>query len=202
MNANLTEIACVIDRSGSMQSIKTDAIGGFNAFLEEQKKQPGTARLTLVLFNHEYLRVHDAVDLHQVAPLDETTYVPAGTTALLDAIGRTLDDVGQRLAGTPEAERPGTVIVAILTDGYENASTDYTRARIAEMIEHQRETYGWSFIFLAANQDAIQEAEKLAIHAADALSYDATASGVRQGYAALSMAVSERRRKPKKGKKG
>ncbi len=195
---DLSEIACVIDRSGSMQSIKSDAIGGFNAFLEDQKKQPGRARLTLVLFDHEYERVHDSVDIQQVQPLDENTYQPRGTTALLDAIGRTIDDVGKRLAETPEAERPGTVIVAILTDGMENASKDYTRARIAEMIEHQRERYGWEFVFLAANQDAIQEAQRLSISAADAVTFNATGAGVRQAYAKMSSSVAEKRTRPRK----
>ncbi len=199
---DLSEIACIIDCSGSMQSIRSDAIGGFNAFLEEQKKHPGSARLTLILFDHEYERVHDAVDIKHVAPLSEATYTPRGTTALLDAIGRTIDDVGKRLAETTEEERPGTVIVAILTDGMENASSDYTRARVAEMIKHQQEKYGWEFVFLAANQDAIQEAQKLSISAKDAMNFAPTGGGVKVAYAKMSREVSDRRSRPRKDAKG
>ncbi|MFQ5570092.1 MAG: hypothetical protein ACE5G0_10490 [Rhodothermales bacterium] len=197
MNTDLTEIICIIDRSGSMDSIRSDAIGGFNAFLEGQKEHPGEARLTLVLFDHEYDLVHDGLDLHKVRPLDTSTYVPRGTTALLDAIGRTIDDVGARLSRTPEPQRPGTVIVAILTDGLENASKDYTQQRISEMIEHQRQKYSWEFVFLAANQDAIQSARQLSIQAADAIAFDATGQGVRAAYASLTNTVKKKRRTKK-----
>lgn len=198
MRTDLTEIICIIDRSGSMQSIRSDAIGGFNAFLEGQQKHPGEGRLTLALFNHDYERVYENVPLPEVPPLTEDTYVPEGTTALLDAIGRTLVDVSKRLAATPEAERPGQVIVAILTDGMENASTDYTRARIAEMIEHQRTKYAWEFVFLAANQDAFQAAQKLAIDPADAMPFASTKAGVRAAYASLTENISNRRSRKKK----
>lgn len=190
MNNNLVHVACVIDRSGSMSSVRSDAIGGFNTFLEEQKKGPGEAVLTLVLFDHEYQVVHDAVPVASVAPLDETTYVPRGTTALLDAIGRMIDDLGARLAAMPEEERPAGVIVAILTDGAENASMEYSHARVAEMIEHQRTVYNWSFVFLAANQDAINEAEKMNMDPALAFRYDATAHGTRSAMRSMSDSAS------------
>ena len=182
MNTRLTEIACIVDRSGSMDSIRSDAIGGFNAFLEGQKRVPGEARLTLVLFDHEYLVLHDATDIRSAPPLDESTYVPRGTTALLDAIGRTIDAVGERLSTTPPAQRPGKVITAILTDGLENASKRYSHARIAEMIEHQRTKYGWEFLFLAANQDAVLSARALAIPAEDAVPYAADSEGVAMAF--------------------
>lgn len=196
MNADFTEIACVVDRSGSMQSISSDAIGGFNSFLESQLAVPGEARLTLVLFDHEYMVLYNGIDLPRVRPLDRTTYVPRGTTALLDAVGRTIDDLGARLARTPEPERPAKVIVAILTDGLENASRDYSYTRVAEMIRHQQEIYSWEFIFLAANQDAIAAAGKLSIAAKDAYHFAATGEGVREAYAALSADVGRRRSKP------
>lgn len=186
MNADLTEIICIIDRSGSMDSIRTDAIGGFNAFLGAQQQLPGQARLTLVLFNHEYERVLDGTPLPDVQPLSDETYQPAGTTALLDAVGRTIDDVGQRLAATPEAERPGKVLVCILTDGLENSSSDYTRERVQAMIQHQQETYAWEFAFLAANQDAFAEAGGLSIAAHDAAGFAATSTGVREAFHVLS----------------
>lgn len=194
MNTDLVDISCVVDRSGSMHSIATDAIGGFNTFLDSQKSEPGRARFTLVLFDHEYRVIHSGVDIQSVPQLNRSTYQPRGSTALLDAIGRTIDDVGKRLAATPEADRPHKVIVAILTDGMENASTDYDFRKVASMIEHQRDAYAWEFLFLAANQDAIAAAGKLSISAADAVSFDATADGVREAYQVMSANVSARRR--------
>ena len=195
MNADLTEIICILDRSGSMAGIRSDAIGGFNTFLAEQQKLPGEARLTLVLFNHEYQRTLDAAPLSEVQPLTEATYVPDGMTALLDAVGRTIDEVGKRLADTPEAERPGAVLICILTDGLENRSSDYSREKVREMIEHQQEKYGWTFVFLAANQDAFDEARKLGIRKEDAVNYDATADGVREAYDVMSVRASDSRRR-------
>ncbi len=195
MNDNLSEIICIIDRSGSMDAIASDAIGGFNAFLSDQKKQPGEAAFTLALFNDGYELVHDNVDIQNVADLNENTYRPGGTTALLDAVGRTIDAVGVRLAQTPEAQRPGKVIVAILTDGLENASSDYSSSRIAEMIKHQQDAYSWEFIFLAANQDALATAGSMNINAKDAVSFDATGKGVRNANMRMSRMVADRRSK-------
>jgi hypothetical protein len=195
MRTDLTEIAFVLDRSGSMESIRSDAMGGFNAFLSSQRMHPGAARLSVILFDHEYQLLHEAVDLARVPILDEHTYIPRGTTALLDAIGRTVDDLGVRLARMPELERPGKVIVAILTDGLENASSDYSPSKVAEMIEHQKSRYGWEFIFLAANQDAIATAQALSIDAQDAISFTATGTGVREAYSTLDTAIRQRRSK-------
>lgn len=193
MKPALAEIVCIVDRSGSMQSIATDAVGGFNAFLEGQQAHPGSARLTLALFDHEYLVVHNAVDLKEVPPLSTKTYVPRGSTALYDAVGRTVDEIGRRLAATPEPERPEKVIVAILTDGMENSSHEYTQQRVFDMIEHQRSKYGWEFVFLAANQDAFAAAAALAISAADAAGYSASPSGTRAAWADINERVSKKR---------
>ena len=194
MQDNLSDIICILDRSGSMESVRSDAIGGFNSFLADQQQQPGDAHFTLVLFNHDYLLLYDHVGIAQAQPLDNSSYQPQGTTALLDAVGRTIDDVGQRLAQTPEPQRPGKVIVAILTDGLENASKDYSRSRIAQMIQHQREKYSWEFIFLAANQDAIATAREISIAAQDAVSFAATPDGVRHAHLHMSQEVTRRRR--------
>lgn len=194
MKDNLTDIICILDRSGSMGSIRSDAIGGFNTFLADQKRQPGEAVFTLVLFNHEYLLVHDHTPIAQAAPLDNHTYQPQGTTALLDAVGRTIDDVGKRLHNTPEEERPSKVIVAILTDGLENASKDYSRGRVSEMIKHQQEKYSWEFIFLAANQDAIASAREISIAAKDAIAFMSTPDGVYNANMRMSEEISRRRR--------
>ena len=199
MKEGLTEIVCVVDRSGSMHEVRSDAIGGFNAFLAEQKRLPGEARLTLVLFNHEYTPVHQGVPIASVPPLDESTYVPQGTTALLDAVGRTIEDVGKRLAATPEGERPSKVIVGILTDGLENSSTDYTRSRVLDLINRQRSVYKWEFVFLAANQNAIQEGAAIGIAAHDAMTFAATGLGTQKACLHLSAAVASYRMTGRKG---
>mgnify|MGYP000938688440 CR=1 FL=1 len=198
MRSDLTEIAFVLDRSGSMNPIADDAIGGFNTFLAAQQSPPGEARLTLVLFDHEYLVPHRGVGIGAVPPLDADTYVPRGMTALLDAVGRTMDDLGARLAAMPEADRPAKVIVAILTDGQENASRDYTFAKVSAMIKHQQEKYSWEFIFLAANQDAIAAAGAISIQPKDAIAFQATPMGVRAAHDKLSAEITKRRsRKPR-----
>lgn len=178
MNPNLTEIAFVMDRSGSMESMKVEAIGSFNHFLEEQKKEPGDVRFTLVLFDHEYLKVIDHVPLNFVAPLTNETYEPRGSTALLDAMGRTIDEIGKRLAATPEDQRPSQVIIACMTDGFENASKHYSNARIAQMIEHQRTVYSWEFVFLGATLESRQMAESWTVPLEDVKAFAPTPSGV------------------------
>lgn len=180
---DLTEIICVIDRSGSMGSIRSDAIGGFNMFLEEQKKVPLPARMTLALFNENYEILHDGIKLSDVQPLTNATYQPAGVTALLDAIGRTIDAVGTRLSTTPEEQRPEKVLFVILTDGLENASKDYRKSRIAEMIKHQQEHYSWRFEFLGANVDAFAEANALNIP--HSINFAADSEGIGNVYCGL-----------------
>jgi len=202
MNLDLTEIACVIDRSGSMNSIRSDAIGGFNSFLKSQQEEPGEARVTLVLFDHEYQVTYENTEINNVPPLDNSTYEPRGTTALLDAIGRTIDDVGTRLGNTAEENRPGQVIVAILTDGLENASRQYSRKQIFDKITHQREKYNWEFVFLAANQDAISAARELAIDAADAEMFTADEAGAAQAFAAMDSRVAMKRKDSRKKNSG
>ena len=170
-----------------MESIRADAIGGFNAFLDAQKGLSGEAALTLALFDHDYDLVLDAAPIATVEPLTTETYVPRGTTALLDALGRTIDAVCARLAGTPPAEAPDAVLVCVLTDGLENASSDYTRDRVQALVK-ARQADGWSFQFLAANVDAFAEAGGLGIARDDSYSFVADASGT----AAAFLRVSER----------
>ena len=194
MQNDLTEIAYVLDRSGSMQSLASDAIGGFNAFISNQKQVEGRANFTLVLFDHEYLVIHKSVDIQQVPELDAKTYVPRGQTALLDAVGRTIDDLGAALAGLSEAERPAKVIVAIFTDGLENASRVYTTERLAASIQHQQDKYNWEFLFLAANQDAIATAATIAIPAAQAMNFAASPTGVRASQQMLDERITRSRK--------
>ena len=193
MNMDLVEIACVVDRSGSMASICSDAIGGFNSFLASQKTQPGSTKFTLVLFDNEYQVVHNGTDIKLVEDLNTTTFMPRGSTALLDAIGKTIDDIGNRLSQTPESDRPGKVILAILTDGEENASTVYTPEKVASMIRNQQEHYKWDVIFLAANQDAILAAKKLAIPSENAINFSPSGEGVKMAFSSLNADINHRR---------
>jgi uncharacterized protein YegL len=188
MNTNLTEIAIVLDRSGSMASMSNEAIGGMNSFLESQQKLPGEAKLTLVLFDNEYIVAQDGRPIKDVPPLDEHTYVPRGTTALLDAIGRTISTIGERLARTPEPDRPAKVLIVILTDGMENASQEFKPKQIHWMIEHQREIYSWEFIYLGANQDAIMVGETMGIAPGCAAAFDETPEGVSTAFSVISRA--------------
>lgn len=183
---NLTELVCIIDRSGSMQSIRGDAIGGFNTFLEEQKKIKGDRCLfTFTQFDNEYEVVHDGKPIEDIPPLTEATYVPGGSTALLDAIGQTLNTVGARFANTPEEQRPGRVAVVILTDGRENASKEFNHGKILEMIKTQSEQFKWEFIYLAAGKDAFDAGHHLGIRNVSQFSHDAAgARGIQRNMSA------------------
>jgi Mg-chelatase subunit ChlD len=186
-----TEIVCIIDRSGSMESIQDDAIGGFNAFLAAQKALPDEARLTLVLFDHEYDLLYDSVPIRDVKPLTAETYVPRGKTALFDAIGRSIGTVHTRRA----ANAGGPVIVCVLTDGQENASTEYRQAQISDIIRRHREELGWEFVFIAANQDAFATAERMSIARDSAVAFAATGVGVQSAFTGMTNIVSLFRKK-------
>ena len=192
MSEKTTEIVFILDRSGSMANIASDAIGGFNAFLKEQKQLPDKANFTLVLFDHEYNLVYNGVDIKEVEELDDKTYTPRGTTALLDAIGRTVDDVSSRLDKSCPTCGHGEkvdrkVLVGILTDGFENASRDYSKKRINELIETNRKGE-WEFIFLAANQDAIKEGGRLGVAAMNTMSYDFNSAGIKKSLRGMTAA--------------
>jgi uncharacterized protein YegL len=194
--SKFTEIAFILDRSGSMQSISETAVAGFNELLGQQQKEHAQTpvRMSLVLFNTDYEVPFASVPAPELPRLDMKTYAPDGGTALLDAIGRTIDETGARLAAMPEAERPGKVIIAILTDGEENSSREYSAAHIADLIEAKKER-GWQFVFLAANQDAIATASALSIDAADALNFTCNEAGTADAFMEMSAKVSEKRRK-------
>jgi len=154
MKKDSCEIIMVLDESGSMGSCKSDTIGGVNEFLKNHKRIKGEVNVTLVKFSDYYKVVNDAVPLDRVAYLDEYNYTPSHTTALLDAVGKTITNTGKRLADTPEENRPEKVIFVIITDGYENASREFTRSQIFDMVSHQKQMYNWEFIFLGADIDA------------------------------------------------
>lgn len=168
MKQDLTDITLVVDRSGSMHEIQSDAEGGINAFIADQAKEPGEVLLTLVQFDTEYEFVHRGVPASEVP---RYRLVPRGSTALLDAVGRAIHDTGDRLSKMPEPERPSLVIFVVMTDGLENSSKEFKKSHIKVMIERQQKEYDWQFTFLGANQDAFAEAADLGIGSAGAADF-------------------------------
>lgn len=162
---DLVFIAVVLDRSGSMESTRDDAIGGFNSFLKEQQEAPGEALFTLVQFDYEFITVHDGVPIKDVPPLDRNTFVPRGSTALLDAIGQTVNVMEAKIGKMAEDEKPSRMIVAVLSDGAENSSREFKKHNIKEMIEARSKT-GWDFMFLSAGLDQFADAHEMGVHSA------------------------------------
>ena len=183
---NFTAIAVIIDASSSMAGLTLDTIGSFNQFLKEQKDVPGEASLTLCTFDTSYRLIHDFSALAKVEDLNTVSYRCNGCTALLDAMGTTIDALGARLAALPEEERPSKVIVLVVTDGEENSSRKFTLAQIKDKVVHQREVYNWEFVFMGANIDAIGAGTSLGFSAANSLQYDATAVGTAGLYSTVS----------------
>ncbi|MDP2692874.1 MAG: VWA domain-containing protein [bacterium] len=193
MKTNYSHIAVILDRSGSMSSVKEATIAGFNDFLDKQKKTPGEATISLHQFDDVYETVYDFANLQYAPLLNETTYQPRNSTALLDAIGKTINNLGVRLGAMTENERPERIIVVIQTDGYENASKEYTKDKINELIIHQRDKYNWQFLFLGANQDAIMTASSIGIQANKSMTYDHSSVGTSNMYMAASNLTSSLR---------
>ena len=168
MRSDLSDITLVVDRSGSMAQVRNDAEGGVNTFISQQVTEPGEALLTLVQFDTEYEFLHTGVPVQNVPKYE---LVPRGMTALLDAVGRAINETGERLAKMPEADRPGLVVFVVTTDGEENSSKEFNKSQIKEMIERQQNDFNWHFTFLGANQDAFAEAGGMGIHAAGVADY-------------------------------
>jgi hypothetical protein len=190
MNLNLTEIVFLLDRSGSMGGLESDTIGGFNAFMDKQSQLAGDATVTAVLFDERYEILWDGIEIKN-AKLSGKEYYVRGSTALLDAVGKTILDVGYRLANIPEDQKPGKVIFVITTDGMENASREFTYEKVRELIGHQQQKYNWDFIFLGANIDVATEAVNLGILAENAYAYQATEVGVEDMYNRVCEMVNE-----------
>ena len=188
----LTEFVCVIDRSGSMQSIADDAIGGFNKFLEEQQKLPGEAILTMVLFDHEYIVTYNGTPIADVAPLNHKTYVPRGTTALFDAVGRAITSVRERYEA-PGANKKARIMLVILTDGMENASHEYGKDAIMGMIKNCQDNLGWAVLYLTASPDAFSDAHCMGINSTNVLQFAHTTAGTASMNAVYSCAASDYR---------
>lgn len=186
---NKTDITIILDRSGSMSSVKDDTIGGFNNFLSEQQKIEGEAVLSLVQFDDQYETVYLDKDINSAAKLTDATFQPRGMTALFDAVGRTINSVGARLSALTESERPDKVLLVIMTDGFENSSREFNAAKVGEMIKHQRDVYNWQFMFIGANQDAVLSAQEINIPAAAAITYAANEKGTRVAYSMMAQKI-------------
>lgn len=167
-NQNLTLIAFLLDRSGSMQSIKSDVIGGFAAFLDEQRAGDGECRVTLAQFDNEYEVVYHAVPVAEVPPLELN---PRNSTALLDSMGKLITDTAAEIAALDEDDKPGSVIVAIMTDGMENSSQEWSRPAIKSLVEQQTNKDGWEFLYMGADQNAVEVGMDLGVKAEQAVTY-------------------------------
>ena len=194
MNNNLTEIIFLLDRSGSMAGLESDTVGGFNAFVKKQSELDGDTILTTVLFDDEYEVLWNGIDARKVK-LTEKEYFVRGTTAMLDAVGKSIIDVGYRLSKISEDRRPGKIIFVITTDGMENASCEFTYDKVKELIRHQQEKYNWEFIFMGANIDAAKEADSLGIDIENSYTFEASHKGVENMYEMISESITEKRMK-------
>jgi uncharacterized protein YegL len=189
---NLTEIIFILDKSGSMDSIRRETVEGFNNFVHRQLAEPGETKLSLILFDSKYTVSYSGIPLKEAIDLTFTSYEPDGGTALLDALGTAIDRTGQRFAEIASNERPSRVIVVILTDGQENSSQEYSVQQVLNRVRHQTKVYGWEFIFLGANQDAWLEAGKLGI--SNAVEFVADHEGVALVYEFLEKEVLQMKR--------
>ena len=194
MKKNLTELVFILDRSGSMVGLEADTIGGFNAMIEKQRKEPGEAVISTVLFDNETEVIHDRIPLDRVPRLTEKEYYVRGCTALLDAVGGAIHHIGNVHKYAREEDRPEKTLFVITTDGLENASHRHTYDKVKSMIERQREKYGWEFLFLGANIDAAREAARFGIRADCAADYHADSIGTEAVYESVCEAVCQVRR--------
>jgi len=190
MKKGLTELVFILDKSGSMVGLESDTIGGFNSMLTKQKAEAGEAIVTTVLFDNNYELLHDRIGIQAVSPITDKEYQIGGSTALIDAIGQTIQKIKNAQKHTAEEYRPEKALFVIITDGEENSSREYTAERVKAQIEHQKEKYGWEFIFLGANIDAVETASRFGIDAANAQNYHADGVGLSSSYKGISEAVS------------
>lgn len=189
MKKNLTELLFILDRSGSMAGLEEDTIGGFNSMIERQRAAEGEALISTVLFDKCSEVIHDRIDVQIIAPMTEKQYYVRGYTALLDAIGGAIHHIGNVHKYARKEDRPEHTMFIITTDGMENASHLYSRDRVKRMIERQKSKYGWEFLFLGANIDAIETAKTFGIDAARAADYHCDSEGIVLNYEVLSEAI-------------
>lgn len=194
MKENFTELVFILDRSGSMQSLTDDTIGGFNSLIEKQRGVEGGCVVSTVLFDSHSTVLHDRVPLTEVKPMTRNDYVPQGNTALIDAIGGAVKHIGNIHKYARPEDIPEHTMFVIITDGMENASRQYTADKVRAMIERQKDRYGWEFIFIGANIDAVETASRFGISEDRAVDYLADAQGTAVAYAASCDAIGEMRR--------
>lgn len=193
MTINLTEIMFILDRSGSMSGLESDTIGGFNALIQKQKDNPDDAAITTVLFDDEIKVLHHHANIHSIQPMNENDYQVRGTTALLDAVGQSIVNMDLYQKELPPSMRAKHVMVVITTDGLENASRQFTHARVKQLIERQKALYNWEFIFLGANMDALLQARSFGIHEDKAVRFHSDKEGTSLNYDVLNEAINLKR---------
>ena len=189
MKKNLTEMVFILDKSGSMSGLEADTIGGFNGMIERQKKEKGEALVSTVLFSDESVVIHDRVDLRKIEPLTDKQYCVGGCTALIDAIGGAIHHIGNVHKYAREEDRPEHTIFVITTDGMENASHRYTSDQVKAMVQRQKDKYGWEFLFLGANIDAVETAAHFGIEESRAVNYHCDPIGQNRVYEGVDRAV-------------
>ena len=189
MKKNLTELVFILDRSGSMSGLERDTIGGFNSMIEKQKKQDGECIVSTVLFDDESQVIHDRVSLDNIKPMTEDDYFVGGCTALIDAVGGAIHHIGNVHKYARPEDVPENTIFIITTDGQENASHRYSSDKVKQMIERQKDKYGWEFLFIGANIDAVETAKRYGIDRNRAVNYNADAQGTSVLYETVSKAV-------------
>jgi uncharacterized protein YegL len=189
MKKGLTELVFILDKSGSMGGLETDTIGGYNSMLANQQAVEGECHITTVLFDNNYVLLHDRIDIKAVSPITEKEYQVGGSTALLDAIGRTIHKIGNAQKHTADDYRAEKVMFVIITDGEENSSREYSSEKVKAQIERQKTKYGWEFIFLGANINAVETASRFGISADRAQNFHADNEGVELNFRVMSEAV-------------
>ena len=196
MKTNLTELVFILDRSGSMSGLESDTIGCFNSMLEKQQALPGECRITTVLFDSEYEVLHDRLDIRAVSPITEREYFVRGCTALLDAVGKTISKIGNVQKQSKPEHRAAKVLFVITTDGMENASREYSYNKVKAQIVRQKAKYGWEFIFLGANIDAAEAANRFGIDRSRAQNFHNDSKGVKLNYRVVTEAITSLRAAP------
>lgn len=193
MKKGLTELVFILDRSGSMGGLEKDTIGGFNSLLEKQKREEGEAYLSVVLFDHEQEVIYDRTPVQKAEPMTEDQYFVRGSTALMDAIGSAIHHIGNVQKYARDEDRPEKTLFVITTDGYENASRRYSAEKVRSMIKRQKEKYGWEFLFLGANIDAVETARTFGIEKNRAVNYHSDSRGTRLNYQVLGETIASYR---------
>ncbi len=186
---NITELVFIIDKSGSMSGLESDTIGGFNSMLNQHKDGEGRCHISTIFFSDRQQVIHNRKNIAEVEPLTSRDYIPGGCTALLDALGNAISHTIQVQKMAADDEKASNVIFVVITDGYENASREYSAPQIRSMISREQEKYGWEFIFLGANIDAVETAQNIGIRANRSVDFVCDSTGIGKNFAAIGAMV-------------